>query len=106
MQEQAIEEKVKERYGKIALITNSESCYAPTESCDSSEIISTVQIAKAIGYDAKDLVAVPESPILGVECGALVSFADINEGEVVVDIGSVEESMYFCQQSRSKTLEK
>ncbi len=29
-----------------------------------------------------------ESSILGVECGAPVNFADIKEGEVVVDIGS------------------
>jgi arsenite methyltransferase len=29
MQEQAIKEKVKERYGKIALTGNSESCCAP-----------------------------------------------------------------------------
>jgi arsenite methyltransferase len=59
MQEQAIKEKVKERYGKIALTTNPESCSAPT--CDSSEVISAVQIAKNIGYDAKDLEAVPGS---------------------------------------------
>ena len=31
---------------------------------------------------------VPESSILGVGCGAPVNFADIREGEVVVDIGS------------------
>ncbi len=73
MQEQAIKEKVKQRYGKIALATNSESCCAPTESCDSSEVISAVQIAKNIGYDAKDLEAIPESSILGVGCGAPVN---------------------------------
>jgi arsenite methyltransferase len=84
MQVQAI----KERYGKIALTTNYESCCAPTESCDSSEVISAVQIAKNIGYDAKDLEAVPESSILGVGCGAPVNFAHIKEGEVVIDIGS------------------
>jgi hypothetical protein len=49
MLEQAIKEKVKETYGKIALTTNSECCCAHTESCDSSEVISTVQIAKNIG---------------------------------------------------------
>ena len=49
---------------------------------------STVQIAKNIGYNPKDLEAVPESSILGVGCGTPVNFADIKEGEVVVDIGS------------------
>ena len=32
--------------------------------------------------------SVPKSSILGVGCGAPVNFADIKEGEVVVDIGS------------------
>ena len=35
-----------------------------------------------------ELESVPESSILGVGCGAPVNFADIHEGEVVVDIGS------------------
>ena len=51
-------------------------------------LISAVQMAKNIGYDGKELEAVPESSILGVGCGAPVNFADIKEGEVVVDIGS------------------
>src|SRR5215467_6059613 len=94
MQEQAIKEKVKQRYGKIALAGNSESCCMPAECCgggssSSSEVMtSAVQIAKNIGYDAKELETVPESSILGVGCGAPVNFADIKEGEVVVDIGS------------------
>ena len=92
MQEQAIKEKVKQRYGKIALAGNSESCCMPAECCGGSSnsevMISAVQIAKNIGYDAKELATVPESSILGVGCGAPVNFADIKEGEVVVDIGS------------------
>ena len=49
---------------------------------------SPIQIAKNIGYDIKELESVPQSSILGVGCGAPVNFADIKEGEVVVDIGS------------------
>jgi arsenite methyltransferase len=88
MKVQQIKEKINERYGKIALEGNSESCCMPTECCGGSEVISAVQMAKNIGYDAKELEAVPESSILGVGCGAPVNFADIKEGEVVVDIGS------------------
>jgi len=89
-----IKEKVKERYGKIALAGNSsEGCCAPSECCSSTKSISVttyspVQIAKNIGYDTKKLESVPESSILGVGCGAPVNFADIQEGEVIVDIGS------------------
>jgi hypothetical protein len=61
MQQQAIKEKVKERYGKTG---NSENCCMPTECCggsSSSEVMTyAVQIAKNIGYDAKELEAVPE----------------------------------------------
>ncbi len=83
MQEQEIKEKVKESYGKIALTGNFETCCAPTDSCQG-----VMSMAKNIGYDAKELESVPESSILGVGCGAPVNFADIKQGEVVVDIGS------------------
>ena len=89
MKGQQIKEEVKERYGKIALAgKSSEGCSAPSECCGSGSETSLMQIAKNIGYDAKELESVPESSILGVGCGAPVNFADIREGEVVVDIGS------------------
>jgi arsenite methyltransferase len=89
MKGQQIKEEVKERYGKIALAgKSSEGCCAPSECCDSGSQTSLMQIAKNIGYDAKELESVPEASILGVGCGAPVNFADIREGEVVVDIGS------------------
>jgi SAM-dependent methyltransferase len=89
MIDQQIKEKVKERYGKIALAGNSEGCCTPTECCGGGvSLTSPIQVAKSIGYDAKELESVPESSILGVGCGAPVNFADIHEGETVVDIGS------------------
>jgi len=65
-----------------------------------------VQIAKNIGYDAKELESVPESSILGVGCGAPINFADIHEGEIVVDIGSGGGIDVFWQQTRSTSLER
>jgi 2-polyprenyl-3-methyl-5-hydroxy-6-metoxy-1,4-benzoquinol methylase len=88
MQEKVIKEKVKERYGSIAQTGTFESVCTTTECCCSNEVFSAVQMAKNIGYDAKELESVPESSILGVGCGAPVNFAGIKEGEVVVDIGS------------------
>jgi len=89
MKYQQIKEKVKERYGKIALAGNSQGCCTPTECCGGGvSLTSSVQIAKNIGYDAKELESIPESSILGVGCGAPINFADIQEGEIVVDIGS------------------
>jgi arsenite methyltransferase len=94
VREDIIKQKVKERYSKIALVgSSSEGCCAPTECCDSSgdndtQMMSPLQIAENIGYDANDLNSIPESSILAVGCGAPVKFANIQEGEVVIDIGS------------------
>ena len=97
MGEDIIKQKVKERYGKIALVGSSlDGCCAPSECCgsssggnntDSQMTMSPLQIAENIGYNTHDLNSIPESSILGVGCGAPVNFADIQEGEIV-DIGS------------------
>jgi arsenite methyltransferase len=96
VKEELIKLKVMERYGKIASAGNSDGCCNASAECcgdggtnsDSSMIISHMQIAENIGYDANDLNSIPETSILGVGCGAPVKFANIQEGEVVVDIGS------------------
>ncbi len=97
MGEEIIKQKVKERYGNIALVGSSlYGCCAPSECCgnssgsnsDSEIMMSPLQIAQNIGYDVNDLNSIPKSSILGVGCGAPVNFADIQEGEIVVDIGS------------------
>jgi arsenite methyltransferase len=92
MQDQVIKEKVKERYGRIAVSGNSlQGCCGPTECCSdesTTSLIPPLQIAKNIGYDSRELHSIPESSILGVGCGAPINFSDLREGEVVVDIGS------------------
>jgi arsenite methyltransferase len=92
MLDHSIKERVKERYGKIALTGTSQGCCgSPTECCSDNStipIMSPLQIAKNTGYDSKELDSIPESSILGVGCGAPVNFANLHEGEVVVDIGS------------------
>ena len=92
MQDQQIKESVKQRYGKIALTGYSSDCCCPTtlaEECgDGKDGLSPVQSAKAIGYDSRDIEAIPKTSILGVGCGAPTKFADIIQGETVVDLGS------------------
>ena len=92
-EEQYIKEKIKESYGKIALTGNSDCCCVPGECCDgSSNNISSsrsaLESAKLIGYDSKDIDSIPKTSILGVGCGVPTKFADIREGEVIVDLGS------------------
>jgi SAM-dependent methyltransferase len=90
-QEQYIKEKVKERYGKIALTGNSDCCCMPGECCSSNNNNnhpSAIKSTKLIGYDTKDIDSIPETSVLGVGCGSPTKFADIRQGEVVVDLGS------------------
>jgi arsenite methyltransferase len=90
MQKQQIKEKVKERYGKIALTGNNSDCcccsIAEEEHCDKNS--TPMQSVKAIGYDVKDIESIPKTSILGVGCGVPTKFADIKQGEIVVDLGS------------------
>jgi arsenite methyltransferase len=100
-----IKEKVKERYGKIALTGG--SCCASSVGggregedgeggCSGSNRIilqplqsqSPEQVAKLVGYDPKELKSIPEASILGVGCGTPTKFAFIKEGDTVVDLGS------------------
>ena len=86
-----LKEKIKEQYGKIALDGNSNSCCMPSSDCcgTSSKILySPFESSKAIGYDSDKLKLIPESSVLGVGCGSPTRFADINEGNTIVDLGS------------------
>jgi arsenite methyltransferase len=87
-----LKEKIKEQYGKIALDGNSNSCCVPSSDCcggTSSEVLFLpFESSKAVGYDSDKLKLIPESSILGVGCGNPVGFANINEGDTVVDLGS------------------
>lgn len=82
---EVIKEKVKERYGKIALTGNSDCCCMPGE-CNTND--SPIDATKIIGYDSKELESIPQESILGVGCGAPIKFADLKEGETVLDLGS------------------
>ncbi|WP_101477267.1 arsenite methyltransferase [Candidatus Nitrosotalea bavarica] len=82
---ETIKEKVKARYGKIALTGNSDCCCMPGE-CSTND--SVIDATKIIGYDPKELESIPQESILGVGCGAPIKFADLKEGETVLDLGS------------------
>lgn len=82
----SIKQEVKARYGKIALVGNNESCCMPGSSC--CDPGSPTQSAKIVGYDEKELEAIPQASILGLGCGSPTGFADIQPGETVVDLGS------------------
>lgn len=86
MKQETLKAKIKERYGKIALEGNSESCCGP-ECCSSTEADPQMS-SVAVGYNDIALESIPKSSILGLGCGAPINFANLKTGEVVVDLGS------------------
>ncbi len=94
-QKEIIKEKIRERYGKIALTgnnnnDNSDCCFMPVDwyDNDGNSDISSLQSTKLIGYHCKDLESIPQVAILSVGCGAPIEFANIQSRETIVDLGS------------------
>ena len=79
-----IREAVRENYGQIA--ESSSSC------CDASCCTPSAQapqlLSLQLGYSPQDLVAVPEGANLGLGCGNPQAIANLQPGEVVLDLGS------------------
>jgi SAM-dependent methyltransferase len=83
MKEEKIKKSVKEAYSKIAV--KGGSCC----SCGCGKVDSSIaqKISKSIGYSDKELSNVPEAN-LGLGCGNPIALGKINEGDVVLDLGS------------------
>ena len=73
-------EQVASRYGEIA--RSGGTC------CGGSASPDTLRHAEHIGYAAGDLADLPEGANLGLGCGNPTSLTMINEGDVVLDLGS------------------
>lgn len=81
MEGKKVKKIVKKFYGKIAA---GKSCGC---SCGGGGKAENEQIAKSIGYSAKDLKVVPGAN-LGLGCGNPVAMGKIKEGDTVLDLGS------------------
>src|SRR5215467_14601542 len=86
MKKEILKDKIKERYGKIAINGNSDCCCAPQE-CNTIEFNPKLS-SISIGYNDKELESIPESSILGVGCGAPLNYANLKVGDTVLDLGS------------------
>ncbi len=69
----AMRDTVRERYARVAQED------APA---------TAARVAAAVGYDARDLDAVPQGANLGLGCGNPVALAALRPGEAVLDLGS------------------
>lgn len=74
---------VRKSYGKIADSKKSDTGCCSTENKNSAK-----EISNKIGYSDEDILNVPEGANMGLGCGNPLLIAEINVGEVVIDLGS------------------
>ena len=79
-----IRETVRERYGKVAEMTEGE----PQGCCGSDCGCGTTVSMEEIGYSAEQRAEVPAGADLGLGCGNPLGHAAVKPGETVLDLGS------------------
>jgi SAM-dependent methyltransferase len=77
-----IREEVRTGYADIATGRRSSCC------CERSNHAAPERLAKALGYDENDIANLPEGANMGLSCGNPVAIAALQEGQVVLDLGS------------------
>lgn len=91
----SVRKTVRESYAKIATQGGNSGCCAPTEGssgccgpADDVEIPSAEAMSAFFGYSAEEMALVPEGANLGLGCGNPQAIAEMQAGEVVVDLGA------------------
>ena len=82
MEKDKIKKTVREAYGAIA------EGRAKGRSCCGSCSCDNEDFARSIGYADNELKMIPEGANLGLSCGNPTAFANLREGETVLDLGS------------------
>ncbi len=78
---------IREKYAEIARKTVSEGCC--TGGCDCGGPQSDVMgPSLELGYSQDEMAAVPQQANMGLGCGNPLALADVQPGEVVLDLGS------------------
>jgi ubiquinone/menaquinone biosynthesis C-methylase UbiE len=73
------------RTGYAAIATGQRSCCCSGER---SGHLDPIRLATAVGYDAESLTKLPDGANMGLSCGNPVAIAALQEGQVVLDLGS------------------
>jgi arsenite methyltransferase len=82
----SVRQQVRDGYGKIA--ATNDTCGSSSVSCCGSNAAASEQLAKHIGYSAKELAALPNGSNMGLSCGNPTAIASLKPGEVVLDLGA------------------
>ncbi len=83
---EAVRQKVREGYGKIA--GSGGSCCGAAPTCCGSTPVASEDLAKQIGYSAEELAALPEGANMGLSCGNPNALAALKPGDIVLDLGA------------------
>ena len=90
IQADEVRNNVRDSYSKVAESDNDGDCCGVATSCcgvSDDEKINQL-ISTRLGYSAADLISVPEGADMGLGCGNPKALAALQEGEIVVDLGS------------------
>ena len=84
---QEILDTVREGYARIAA-GEAGSCCGPAACCGAGASEGPSAVARALGYDPRELADLPEGADMGLSCGNPVAVAALREGETLLDLGS------------------
>jgi arsenite methyltransferase len=82
MKDDEIRKVVREGYAQV--VKRKSSCCGLADSAD----VAAADISRQMGYSDEEMTSVPEGANLGLGCGNPVALASLEEGQVVVDLGS------------------
>ena len=82
---ESVREAVREGYAKVARGERT-SCCGPASACGDATMAD--DFAQGVGYSAAEVSALPEGANMGLSCGNPTAIASLEEGEVVLDLGS------------------
>jgi len=85
MKKEDIKKIVRKDYGKIAK-QDSSCCNSVSSCCGNPDLAE--DISRNIGYTEEELKAAPKGANLGLGCGNPTALASLEEGEIVLDLGS------------------
>jgi len=83
-----IREEVRTGYADIATGKRASCCGSGCGCKKRSNHADPKRLAKALGYDEKDVANLPEGANMGLSCGNPVAIANLKKGQVVLDLGS------------------
>ncbi|CAF0858176.1 unnamed protein product [Brachionus calyciflorus] len=86
--EAKLKDAVKSCYGQLASETSNQKSFGNPLSCCGATCFPEKDYNKQLGYTDEELNSVPDEAILGLGCGNPNAIAQIQPGQIVLDLGS------------------